>query len=58
MLKRWKQANSSHGNAGFLALNEIELDIDDYALYGITMSVANHEASENSVKEYLIQHTV
>jgi death-on-curing protein len=42
----------------FLALNNIELDLDSQDLYMITMSVANHELNEDDVKEYLIEHTV
>lgn len=42
----------------FLALNEIELDIESQDLYMLTMSVANREVDEKYVKEYLFSHTI
>ncbi len=42
----------------FLALNNIILDISDLDLYVVTIAVANREANEEIVKNYLIEHTI
>jgi death-on-curing protein len=42
----------------FLSLNNVDLDIESQDLYMITMSVANHELDEETVKSYLIEHTI
>ena len=42
----------------FLALNNVELDLDSEMLYDLCMQVANKEISEDEAKEILVERTI